>query len=260
MARGRAWGNALGGWRLQSRTAGGQFGSGRGRTIVRRKPVRKIGKGIQRRAPRGQKVPIKSVSKYSDAGYARAVTKAQKHKVNNAKINRQIQGAHMKNVAANKIGTYGGNAIGMGLGATVFGPFGAAVVGSMGAHAGGYAARQSLQRQGIYIGPKQFMAMGIDDQAAIVQRDRKVDQADFAINLAFTAYNIHRVLGSTGKYSKWSGNIRRAKARDFNATTRGLPRAGRGSAGSFAPKRAPRYGSSKGVYDITTGMSGSRIR
>lgn len=213
---------------------------------------------LNARTSHGKNLNLKSVPRYTDAQYERAVKAAAGYKYNPKKTTKSIQNAHIKNVAAMKVGDYGGSYIGMTVGAPG-GFIGMSVAGGVGSYVGQAAARQSLQRQGIYIGPKQFLAMSKDDQAAIVQRNRNIDRIDIAANIGMTAYSIHRTMRMTGSYGRIARRVSGTKAARVRASTRGLPRAGAGSPGFFAPKRAPRYGRNKGVYNITT-MSGTRLR
>lgn len=213
---------------------------------------------LNARTSHGSNLQLKSVSKYTDAQYARAVKTASAYKYDPKKTTKSIQSAHVRNVVALKVGDYGGSSIGMAAGAPA-GLVGAAIAGSIGSHLGQSAARHSLQQQGIYIGPKQFLALSKHDQAAIVQRNRKVDRIDAAVNIGMTAYNLHRALRLSGSYGHIANKVSGKKAGRVRASTHGLPRAGAGSPGFFAPKRAPRYGRNKGVYNITT-MSGTRLR
>lgn len=213
---------------------------------------------LNARTSHGKNLQLKSVPRYTDAQYARAVKSAGSYKYNPKKTTKSIQNAHIKNVAAIKAGDYGGSYVGMTVGAPG-GFIGMSIAGGVGSYVGQSAARQVLQKQGIYIGPKQFLALSKDDQAAIVQRNRKIDRIDTVANIGMTAYSLHRAMRMTGTYGRIATKVSGKKAARVRASTHGLPRAGAGSRGFFAPKRAPRYGRNKGVYNITT-MSGTRLR
>lgn len=276
--RGRAWGNALGGWRKQARNPRGQFASGSGGArSARRSPARKstaarvirtsasagrTARATNRRSAtrvsHGKNLPLKSVPKYTDAQYARAVRSASSYKYTKKELNPRIQKMHLHNTVAVRVGEYGGQAGAMAIAGATMGPIGATLVGTGGGIIGKAVAEHSLKQQGIYIGPKQFLAMGKGDQAAIVQREARLDTLDFMVNAGFAAYSVHRSFQRAGSYARWANTINSRKASRVKVSTRGLPRAGMGSRGSFAPKRAPRYGPNKGVYNITTG--GSTLR
>lgn len=69
--RGRAWGNALGGWRKQRRARNGRFGSGGAKTKTKTKAIARRKKGSSRPNLRGHAVHARSsVKRLSNVNYS----------------------------------------------------------------------------------------------------------------------------------------------------------------------------------------------
>lgn len=91
--RGRAWGNALGGYRRQRRDSKGRFSSG------------KVGGRARSTAKRARR-------RYQNRGgkTARTVRTASKRKYNKANLNKQLQNKHRATIAGSYVAVYGGQA------------------------------------------------------------------------------------------------------------------------------------------------------
>lgn len=281
---GRAWGNALGGWRMQPRGPRGRFQSKSGgirvgsrktgRTVGGRSPARPAS-SAKSLAKTLRTTPLKEAKGFTEKDYNRAVKLANTNsysvkarpKTRKVKVNTRAHIYHSSGIAVQKVGEYGGNLAGMSAGAPL-GVFGVAAGGMVGAMAGRAIADRALAESPIAISRGAYMALSPRDRALMAKRERTVETVDFAINLGLSAYQIYRMkVGPLGA----ADYIRKRKTARVMAQTHGLPRAGAGSKGSFQPKSAGRWGANRGVYDITTGgaslrrvggsgMSGVRIR
>lgn len=246
MARriGRAWGNALGGYKRQRRDSKGRFTTG------------KVGGRAKAAAKRARK-------KYNNRGGRAATTyrNASKRKYNKNNLNKQLQRNHRATIAANMVGAYGGYAAGFAAGGALAGGTGALVGGKVGGVYGHIAAGAALRKSGMLVTDAQFVKAGKDDQAAMARRIKRVRRTNAAIQIAGAGLMTHRVMQASGGYGLAAQVIREnraaAQGRANFSAARGIPRTGTQT--SYA--RAGRFGRNRGVYNITSpGTSGARIR
>ena len=228
--RGKAWGNALGGWRSQARKANGQWGSGAVRSYQKRRKT-----------------------------YGVARLNSGKKTYKRSDVNHSLQARHRATVTATFAGNYAGMYAGQSLGMASMGPVGGLLGGYAGAAIGNTAATEVLKGSGLYTTAKDIKAGSATDRLLIKQRNERVQRAHTVMAVGTMAYESHKILSGVGAYGRTASRIRTRKASNYRAQTHGLPRAGRGSKGSFAPRKAPRYGRNKGVYNVTS-MSGTKIR
>lgn len=120
--RGRAWGNALGGYKRQRRDAKGRFSTGRTGGTSKKSTAKK--KSTTKKKTSAKKKPVKQ-RKGGTATSRRHLSKAS------LRMNREVRGAAVGSLVGNKVGT----AAGLALMGTPGGVIGATV----GAYAGGRA-------------------------------------------------------------------------------------------------------------------------
>lgn len=232
MARrvGRAWGNALGGYRLQRRDSKGRFSSG------------KIG-------GRARATVKRAKNRYKHRGGRAATTLrvASKRPYNKAALNKQLQNNHRLTIASNFVGVYGGSAVGAAIGGATGGAPGAMLGHQTGMVAGQVAVQTALRRSGRLVTDQHFLKAGKDDQAAMARRIRRSQAGHIAVQGAMIGHSAHRVMqmqrpGGGNTYGMVADAIRRNRPSG--------PRTA----------RAGRFGRNKGVYNITTpGTSGQRV-
>lgn len=222
--RGRAWGNALGGYKRQRRDSKGRFASG------------KVGGAAKRAVKRTKK-------KYKNRGGRTATTirVASKRPYNKAALNKQLQNNHRLTIAGSYVGTYGGAAAGTAIGAAYGGSTGAMIGRNLGAVYGNIAVGAALSKSGRLVTTQQFMKAGKDDQAAMARRIKRAQRGHKAIQGAMIGHSAHRLmqmqqLGGGNAYGMVADTIRKSKNKSSGPRT---PRAGR-------------FGSNKGVYNIST--------
>lgn len=232
MARrvGRAWGNALGGYRLQRRDSKGRFTSG------------KVGGRARSTVKRARK-------RYNSRGGRTATTVrvASKRPYNKAALNKQLQNNHRLTIASNYVGVYGGAAAGAAIGGATAGAAGAMVGRNLGAVYGQVATGAALRKSGRLVTEQQFLKAGKDDQAAMARRIKRAQAGHMAIQGAMIGHTAHRLMqmqipGRGNAYGMAADAIRKNKR----------------SGSQYA--RAGRFGRNKGVYNITSpSTSGQKV-
>lgn len=211
---------------------------------------------------RTQPLPV-SGKNYTVKDYERAVNLAKTNsysvKAKKGHVNHRAQLYHSAGIAIQKTGSYGGSALGTAALAPM-GPIAAAVGGFAGQVAGEHVANHVIDNSSFGISKAQYMSLTPRDRALMAKRERNVETIDFVVNLAMLGHTFYKINVARGGTAGFASKVRNKKAARVRASTHGLPSAGQGSAGNFTPRRAPRYGANKGVYNITTGMSGTRLR
>lgn len=220
--RGRAWGNALGGYKRQRRDSKGRFSSG------------KVGGRARSTVKRAKK-------RYKNRGGRAATTLrvASKRPYNKAALNKQLQSNHRLTIASNYVGVYGGAAAGAAIGGTYGGAPGAMIGRQLGMVYGQIAVGAALQKSGRLVTNQQFVKAGKDDQAAMARRIKRAQMGHMAINGAMIGHSAHRIM----KMQQPGGGNAYGMAAD--AIRKNRPSGPRTA-------RAGRFGSNKGVYNITT--------
>lgn len=231
MARGRAWGNALGGYKRQRRDSKGRFAGG----------------SVGGRAKSAAKSAAKRTKKkYKNRGGRAATTlrNARKRPYDKAALNKQLQNNHRLTIASNYVGVYGGAAAGAALGGAYGGPAGAMLGRNVGAVYGQIAVGTALRKSGRMVTNQHFIKAGKDDQAAMARRIKRSQMGHMAIQGAVIGHSAHRLMqmqrpGGGNTYGLAADAIRKS----------------RGSGPRTA--RAGRFGVNKGVYNINT--SGRKV-
>ena len=220
--RGRAWGNALGGYKRQRRDSKGRFTSG------------KVGGRAKSTVKRAKK-------RYKNRGGRAATTVrvASKRPYNKAALNKQLQNNHRITIAGNFVGVYGGGAAGALIGGASGGAAGAMVGRQLGSMYGNIATHVALQKSGRLVTNQQFVKAGKDDQAAMARRIKRARMGHYAIQGAMIGHSTHRLMqmqsaGGGNTYGMVADAIRK----------------NRGSGPRTA--RAGRFGRNKGVYNISS--------
>lgn len=221
--RGRAWGNALGGYKRQRRDSKGRFTSG------------KIGGRARSSVKRAKK-------RYKNRGGRTATTLrvASKRPYNKAALNKQLQNNHRLTIAGTYVGVYGGAAAGAAIGGAYAGPTGAMVGRNVGAVYGQIATGAALRKSGRLVTDQQFLKAGKDDQAAMARRIKRARMGHTAIQGAVIGHSAHRLMQMQTSYE--GGNVYGIVADSI--------RKSRGSGPRTA--RAGRFGRNKGVYNISS--------
>lgn len=159
MARGRAWGNALGGWRKQRRNSKGQFTKGGGGAV--RKAVR--GANSQRRSNKA----------------------FRKQKINRSKASRSIQRQHRAQVYAPAAAAYIGRKAGGSIGAAITPrtPAAGQFVGSMvGSRMAVGATNRMVHGKNSQktLTPQKIAKLGVEDRVLIARRNHRITRAKVA--------------------------------------------------------------------------------
>lgn len=220
--RGRAWGNALGGYKRQRRDGKGRFASG------------KVG-GSSRRGPSRTKSSPKRRSSTSSN-----IRKAKRRKYSKSDLNKQLQRNHRTTVAASFAGVYGGMAAGGAVGLSAGGPTGGMIGRQVGMVAGQVVAQRALSKSGRLVTNADFNKASKADQAAMARRIARAQKAHLAVNAAMVGYTAHQMMSATFPEG---GNAYGWTAKAFKeAIARRGPR----------ERTAGRFGANKGVYNIST--------
>lgn len=225
MARGRAWGNALGGYRRQRRDSKGRFAGG------------KTGASISNAKKRAKKSPAKKKRTSSRSKAQTTLQTASKRPYNKAALNKQLQRNHRATIAGSYVGVYGGSTAGALIGGAAAGAPGAMIGRQMGMVVGQVAAQTALQRSGRLVTDKDFAKAGKDDQAAMARRIKHAQRGHIVIQGAQIGLTTHQLMsmqrpGGGNTYGMAADAIRNIK----------------GSGPKTA--RAGRFGSKKGVYTV----------
>lgn len=239
--RGRAWGNALGGWRKQRRGRNGQWVKGAGANSRTR--------AIARRRSSGKRW-----------------TGSRDPYVNRKDLNQSIQNRHRKTVlyteTAAMAGAYVGGSFGGALGTAGAGFAGTAIGMQLGASIGDNLMRSlatnTLKSTGTYIDSSN-RSISKADRTAILVRETRLQRVHTVANVAMIGrdlYGVHRAVRSTGFYGMQAAKIRKRRGRAQYAQNRGIPMRGT-KVNNYTS--AGRFGKNKNVYNITS-MSGSRVR
>lgn len=226
--RGRAWGNALGGYKRQARDSKGRFGSG------------KVGSSVKRTRAKASSTTKKYKKKYKNRGTAaqRTVRTASKRKYNKANLNKQLQRNHRATIAASYVGNYGGMALGSAIGSSTGGPMGALLGSRIGAAAGTIAAQNYVSKRGMLVTDKDFTKAGKDDQAAMARRIKRARRGHMAIQAVAAGASVHKGFKAAGGYGTTAEFIRSQKAKKGTKFDSAI--------------RPGKFGRNKGVYNITT--------
>lgn len=235
--RGRAWGNALGGYKRQARDSKGRFGSG------------KVGSSVKRTRAKASKTTKKYKKKYKNRGTAaqRTLRTASKRKYNKANLNKQLQRNHRKTIAGNYVGLYGGGALGVAIGNASGGPIGGMIGMNVGRTAGMIAAQNHAKSKGYLVTDRDFTRASKDDQAAMARRIKRAQKGHIAIQMAGAARITHSTAKSLNAYDLAAKHIKTRRGQQQAAYSRGIPRVG--STQRYASKGRIR---NRNVYNITT--------
>lgn len=250
MAKGRAWGNALGGYRRQKRAKNGRFASGSGTS-----KTKKVSKRAAKRAAVAKAAPrqfVKTDKGFKSPAQAGGVGKAFRHNIKASRSNKRhnkavvkgllaekkgptnksVQSRHRKTVAAIQGGDLAGRAT---LGR---------VLPIAGGQVGKVAGAAVAQKKGWAISDKEFKKLGRSDQSAIVKRNRRVARTKVALQIAATALIVDNYARSSGLYSEM---VPKAQQLGDDLGLSRAARSARRAAGISNPTP-----NRQGVYNITT--------
>lgn len=256
MARGRAWGNALGGWRKQRRAANGRFGSGIGKS---RPKKRKTNKPSARAMARNYGKTGAAIARTTRANYV-VDRDFRKTKINRKNATKNIQAQHRSQVYAPRmagaIGSVAGAVVGGGVAGTIhpsLGGYGAIIGGEVGRSRMQKKAYNKATRNGrSVITPQKVSKMSIEDQVLIARRNHRIRRYDQA-RAIYTAASW--VNSSTARKSKRGAKYMRSKS-NARADLMGIPAPGKAtklSGGNMNyAKRAGRSRKNRNVYVVTT--------